>query len=608
MAPPDIDAQPHQIEISPFASTLEKHLRGDLHAAVSGYHQILGNEPNHLGALTNLAMAYHILHRPNEALATMRRALTINPRHVEALNGLGVILSAQKYFSEAADAYRACVSLDPNHDFAWHNLGLSYSRFDEMEQAVSAFERALTIAPNRADTLTQLIFHKLQICDWTATLDHAIGRLRTMIAGDTGEIDPYLMIFICQTPAELLKVARNHSRRAQAAASSLPIPLVTVPPHPPSQKLRIGYLSADFHTHATSVLAAQLFEAHDRNRFQIYGYSMGPDDFSPVRQRLITAFDHFVDVHLMADEEIFQRIRQDDIHILVDLKGYTRDARPRVLALRPAPVQINYLGFPGTMGAAFMDYIVADTVVLPPEHEPFFDEKPIHMPNGYQVNDANRPISQDPITRRSVGLPEEGMVFCCFNQTSKITPEFLQIWLRLLKRVPGSVLWLMAFHPHAIGRLRHWADVAKVDPQRLIFAPRLPLAHHLARYRLADLFLDTLPCGAHTTASDALWGGCPVLTCLGTTFSGRVAASLLINLGLPELVTTTPADYERLALTLALDPQKRQHLRNRLHQLTPKSPVFDGNTFTRHLEQGFLSAWQRHQDQLPPAPINIKAR
>ncbi|MBF0347578.1 MAG: hypothetical protein HQL81_07900 [Magnetococcales bacterium] len=373
------------------------------------------------------------------------------------------------------------------------------------------------------------------------------------------------------------------------------------------QRVHIGYLSADFHQHATSVLAAELFESHDRNRFHISTYSVGPEDHSPMRDRLYHAFDHFCDGSNLTDEALAQKIRQDGIDILVDLKGYTRDARPRVLAMRPAPLQINYLGFPGTMGARFMDYIVADGIVLPPEHEPFFDEHPIRLPHGYQVNDAQRAIAPDPLTRRQAGLPERGMVFCCFNQSAKITPELLALWLRLLKHIPESILWLLAFHPFAMKRLHAMAASVGIEPQRLIFAPRLPLAQHLARYRLADLFLDTLPCGAHTTASDALWGGCPVLTCMGPTFPGRVAASLLIHLGLPQLVTTTLAEYERMAMTLALDHQQRQHLRHHLHQRITSSPIFNGRIFARHLEQGFLEAWKRHLQHRPPAPIHIQA-
>ncbi|MBF0108188.1 MAG: tetratricopeptide repeat protein [Magnetococcales bacterium] len=588
-----------------FASVLKEHQRGDLERALKGYQDILGGEPNHLGALTNLAMIWHVKRRSKDAEHTLRHALAIDPHHVEALNGLGVVLSAQKRFDEAAQAYRICVAQDPGHDLAWHNLGLAYSRLEEMEQAVAAFARALSLAPNRGDTLTQFIFHKLQICSWDERLDRAITRLGAMIHQNAGDIDPYLLVFICQNPAELQKAARNHSKRLVTAIT--PLPPRCVPPSMPRQRVHVGYLSADFHQHATSVLAAELFESHDRDRFQISAYSVGPEDHSPLRDRLYRAFDHFFDGGHLSDEALAEKIRQDGIDILVDLKGYTRDARPRVLALRPAPLQVNYLGFPGTMGARFMDYIIADTIVLPPEHEPFFDEHPIRLPHGYQVNDSHRPIAPDPLSRRQAGLPERGMVFCCFNQSAKITPEFLTLWLRLLQRIPESVLWLLAFHPYAMKRLHAMVASCGIDPQRVIFAPRLPLAQHLARYRLADLFLDTLPCGAHTTASDALWGGCPVLTCLGSTFPGRVAASLLIHLGLPQLVTTSLADYERLAMTLAQDHRQRQQLRHRLHQLVPESPIFNGRIFAGHLEQGFLEAWKRHRQHQPPAPIFIQA-
>ncbi|HIJ85945.1 MAG: tetratricopeptide repeat protein [Magnetococcales bacterium] len=585
-----------------FASALKEHQRGNLQRAIKEYQDILGEEPQHLGALTNLAMIWHVLHRSKDAEQTLRHALAIHPHHIEALNGLGVVLSAQKRFEEAAQAYRTCVSRDPTHDLAWHNLGLAYSRLEEMEQAVAAFEQALTLAPDRADTLTQFIFHKLQTASWDELLDQAIARLRTMIHRDASDIDPYLLVFICRSPAELQKAARNHSRRLLATVTPLP-----PTPSVQRQRVHIGYLSADFHQHATSALAAELFESHDRNQFQISAYSVGPEDYSPMRDRLYHAFDHFCDGSSLTDEALAQKIRQDGIDILVDLKGYTRDARPRVLAMRPAPLQINYLGFPGTMGASFMDYIVADAIVLPPEHEPFFDEHPIRLPHGYQVNDSHRFIDPQPLSRRQAGLPDQGMVFCCFNQSAKITPELLALWLRLLKQIPESILWLLAFHPYAMKRLHTMAASGGIKPQRLIFAPRLPLAQHLARYRLADLFLDSLPCGAHTTASDALWGGCPVLTCMGSTFPGRVAASLLIHLGFPQLVTANLKDYERMAITLAQDHQQRQQIRHYLHQRIPSSPIFNGRIFARHLERGFLEAWTRHVQHQPPAPIHIQA-
>ncbi|MBF0421030.1 MAG: tetratricopeptide repeat protein [Magnetococcales bacterium] len=588
-----------------FLTGLRKQQQGDLPGAVAIYRQILVEDPHHPAVLTNLAMAYHVLLQPLEAEKTLRRALKLHPQHVEALNGLGIVLSAQRRYTEAVGSYRSCVVVDPSHDLAWHNLGLALSRLEEMEQAVSAFQQALAIAPNRPDSLTQFIFHKLQICDWSDDLDQAIQRLRSLIGAGTSGIDPFVMLFICHSPAELQRVARIHSQtieknRIQGHGKTV-FPTVD----PPPQRLRLAYLSADFHSHATALLAAELFESHDRERFETFAYSLGPEDHSAMRERLMRSFDHFLDVKDLADDAIAQRIREDGIQILVDLKGYTRDARPGILARRPVPVQINYLGFPGTMGASFMDYIVADSTVLPCEQESFFDEKPIRLPYGYQVNDTQRAIARIPLSRSSLGLPEKGMVFCCFNQSIKITPEFFAIWLRLLKRLPGSVLWLLAFHPHAMERLRRMADAAGVDPRRLVFASRLSSPEHLARYRVADLFLDTLPCGAHTTASDALWGGCPVLTCQGTTFSGRVAASLLIHLGLPELVVQDLSSYERLAWELARDRERLERLKERVRLLVVTSPVFDGRIFARYLEKGLLAAWKRFRQGQPPGPIEI---
>jgi predicted O-linked N-acetylglucosamine transferase (SPINDLY family) len=352
------------------------------------------------------------------------------------------------------------------------------------------------------------------------------------------------------------------------------------------ERIRIAYLSADFRQHATAELMAGLIEAHDRTRFEVGAVSWGQDDGSAMRARLVRAFDWFEDVRLKSDADVAQWLKDREIDIAIDLKGHTREARPGILAQRPCPVQVNYLGYPGTIGAPWLDYILADACVLPFDRQDCYSEKIVHLPHCYQVNDSSREIGETP-TRAEAGLPGEGFVFCCFNAAWKISPAMFDVWMRLLSAVPAGVLWLLDDNATATRNLKTAAKAHGIDAARLVFAPRVPTATHLARHRLADLFLDTLPYNAHTTASDALWAGLPLLTCLGSQFDGRVAASLLETLGLPELVTHSLQEYEARALALARDPARLQILRAKLGDNRRTSPLFDTDRFCRGLENAY---------------------
>jgi predicted O-linked N-acetylglucosamine transferase (SPINDLY family) len=369
--------------------------------------------------------------------------------------------------------------------------------------------------------------------------------------------------------------------------------------------VRIAYLSADFYLHATAYLTAGLFELHDRSRFEVLGVSFGPDDASDMRARLVKSFDRFCDVTARSDEEAARLLASLQVDIAVDLKGYTQDARTGILAYRPAPIQICYLGYPGTMGASFMDYVIADATVLPFDQQSFYTEKIIHLPDCYQVNDSRRAIAERTPSRPEAGLPGQGFVFCCFNNNYKITAPIFEVWMRLLSAVPGSVLWLLSDNTSAHNSLRRQAAARGIDAARLVFADRLPIDRHLARQRLADLFLDTLPYNAHTTASDALWAGLPMLTCRGEAFAGRVAASLLNAAGLPELVTGSLQEYEAMALKLATDASLLGSIRRKLAQNRPNCPLFDTDRFRRHLEAAYLTAWGIYQRGEPPGSFSI---
>jgi predicted O-linked N-acetylglucosamine transferase (SPINDLY family) len=351
---------------------------------------------------------------------------------------------------------------------------------------------------------------------------------------------------------------------------------------------------------------AELFERHDRNRFEVFAYSYGPDDESPMRARLGRAFDHFIDIRARSHRQAAQLIHADKVDILVDLKGYTHRARPAIAAYRPAPVQVSYLGYPATMGVDFIDYIMVDPFVVPGSQQPFFSEKLVHLPDSYQVNDRRREVAGAHASRKECGLPADGLVFCSFNNSYKLSPVFFDIWMRLLRSIPGSVLWLLEANELVRGNLRSEAGKRGVDPGRLVFAPVLPPADHLARHQHADLFLDTLPCNAHTTASDALWAGLPVLTCSGETFAGRVAGSLLMAIGMPELVTKSLEEYEQAAVALASEPRRLIALRQKLQKNRDASALFDLPKLTGNIEAAYARMWQTRLSGQKPAGFSIE--
>jgi predicted O-linked N-acetylglucosamine transferase (SPINDLY family) len=443
------------------------------------------------------------------------------------------------------------------------------------------------------------VHHRALACEWSDFETEQAGLVGMVRQG--ARVPPF---YLFSTPAS----ASDQLTCAQRWIAPIRPPPEAVFEHEVSvrrQRIRLGYLSGDFHQHATAQLMAELFELHDRDRFEVFAYSYGPDDESPMRARLVRAFDRFVDVRALAHREAAQRIHADEVDILIDLKGYTHHARPAIPAHRPAPVQVSYLGYPATMGADFIDYVIVDPIVVPTSQQPFFSEKLVHLPASYQVNDRRREAAKAATSRQDWGLPDGRLVFCSFNNAYKITPAFFDIWMRVLGAVPGSVLWLLEANELMKGNLRLQAEKRGVDAKRLIFAPRVAPAQHLARQRHADLFLDTLPCNAHTTASDALWAGLPVLTCCGDTFAGRVAASLLTAVGLGELIAPSLEEYERSALALARDPQRLVALRQKLADNRDSSALFDPVKLTGNIEAAYARMWQTRLCGERPAAFSI---
>ena len=459
---------------------------------------------------------------------------------------------------------------------------------------------AIDLDPDDPDTSQTWFSEKLNICDRAGYTDNE-ARTRKTIAALPSLGTPWTLLSLQSTPEERLSCAR-------LVSGQIAVPEADLLPRPqprPDRKIRLGYLSADFREHAVAFVIAGLIERHDRQRFDVIGYSCGPDDASAIRSRLAGAFDRFIDIRETSDRRAAELIQADAVDILIDLTGYTAHGRTAVLAHRPAPVQASYIGYSGTMGADFIDYILVDRFLVPPDQQRFFSERLVHLPDCYLCTDDRREIPERTPTRAESGLPEADFVFCCFNNAFKITPAFFDVWMRLLRAVPGSVLWLLDANPLARANSAREATARGVTPERLVFAPRRPVAEHLARHRLADLFLDTLPYNAHVTTSDALWAGLPVVTCAGNTFAGRVAGSLLRAIGLEELVTTSLDEYEALALRLAGDPDLLRQLRTRLEQNRQTQPLFDTARITRHLEAAYQQMLETWKAGRPPTAFAV---
>ena len=560
---------------------------GDLRSAESVLRQEIELHPDRVNAYNALGIALIRQSRREEALSIFRKAAAVDPQSVEANNNLGNALTEFGRHEEAISCFRKVIELRPELAEAHHNLGLAFHYLKRHDEAIASFQEALNIAPGLTYTLGNLVRNEIAICQ-CANLERHIGALRERIRQRATVEEPFTLVAVSDSPEEQRSCAEAYLQD-KFPVPPLPLWQGTRYRH---EKIRLAYLSADFQQHATAFLIAGLLERHDRSKFEVFGISFGPDDQSGIRQRLVGGFDRFMDVRSHDDAQAARLVHELQADIAIDLKAYTQGARPGILAHRPAPVQAAYLGFPGTTGADFIDYVVADRFVLPEEHRPFYSEKIVYLPDTYQVNDSKRLISDQTPTRPEAGLPQQGFVFCCFNNSYKIAPQLFDIWMRLLGRVPGSVLWLLEDNRWAKGNLQHEAQARGVDPARLIFAPRMDLGEHLARHRLADLFLDTLPCNAHTTASDALWAGVPVLTCAGGTFAGRVAGSLLHAVGLPELVTHHLPDYEALALKLAQDPSLLGTLHAKLARNRSTRPLFDTDRFRRHIESAYETMWE----------------
>jgi predicted O-linked N-acetylglucosamine transferase (SPINDLY family) len=601
--------------------------------AFAAYDRALALQPDLAGAWLGRGNAFYDLHRPAEALAAHDRALAARPGLAQAWLGRGNALSDLRRHDEAFAAYDRALELEPGMAQAWLGRGNALRDLRRHDEALAAYDHALAADPGLAqawlgrgnvlaltrrnaeaasayakvrqlrpdqDFIKGIHLHqKMKCCDWSG-LDALVREIEDDIALGRKAAEPFGWQGLARSEESLQRCARIWNRSRYPAAGA-PAPW-------PSRagKIRIGYLSGEFREQATSHLIVGLLEAHDRARFEVIGFDNGWDDASPVRRRIAAALGPLAAIRQLDDDAAVAEIRARDIDILVNLNGYFGEERTGIFARRAAPIQVNYLGYPGTLGADYMDYIVADETVLPPGNEGFYDEKVARLPHSYQPNDRARPIGPTP-SRRDCGLPADAFVFCCFNNNYKMTPATFDSWMRILSRVENSVLWLFRDNETVADNLRREARRRGVDPARLLFADYTDPASHLARQRLAGLFLDTLPYNAHTTASDALWAGLPVLTQSGNTFAGKVAASLLKAAGLAEMITASAAEYEALAIALALDPARLAGIRDTLERNRLVAPLFDTMLYTRHLEAAYAAMIHRHRAGLKPEDITLPA-
>jgi protein O-GlcNAc transferase len=562
-------------------------------AAIASYDQAIALMPNHADAYCNRGIALVALHRYQAAVNSYDQAILRQPNHVKAHYNRGLALVELQKYDAAITCFEQAIAVKPDYAEAFYSRGALLAKLGKWLAAIESYERALAIKPDYKFLLGILLHSRMKICDWE-NFDASVSSL-------VEKIEHNEMVSECFAVLALVDSPHIQQRAAEIYVQSMAS--FGAPPEKTSifrenQKIRIGYFSSDFYNHATAYLMVDFFEMHDRSRFELIAFSFGPPKDDDMRRRISTAFDQFFDIGSESDIEIAKLSRNLGVDIAVDLKGYTTDSRTGIFAHRCAPVQVSYLGYPATMGAPFIDYLIADKVVIPEIHRKFYTEHIAYLPYSYYPNAASRKVSDKLISRLDCGLPEVGFVFCCFNNSYKITPDSFDIWMRILNQVDNSVLWLLEDNAMVSENLRKEAQKRNIDSARLIFAPRAPIDEHLARHVLADLFLDGLPYNAHTTANDALWMGLPLITLIGNAFASRVAASQLNAIGLSELIASSADSFESLAVELATNSGKLAEIKSRLVTNKTSQPLFDTPMFTRHMEAAYIAMHERHQSGL----------
>ena len=596
-----LQVQPQHVDALQLLATLAAQLQRYLEA-VELFNQVLDINPLHAVAYSNRGYALRELKRHEEAVASYNKALVLKPDYADAYYNRGITLAELMRYEEASLSYDKAIALRPDYAEAFSSRGFVLHELKRYEEAQLSFDKAYALKPDTDFLFGNMLYNKMKMCDWSG-IDNHLQHLVATIDSRRKICAPLTLLGLLDSPSLQKAAAEIFVQERFPVSHALP----AIQKYARHDKIRIGYYSADFRDHATAYLMAGLFEQHDRSAFELVAFSFSPDRGDELRKRAAVAFDQFLDVQAMRDDEVALLSRKLEIDIALDLDGLTTHSRPGVFALRAAPIQVSYLGYPGTMGAEYIDYLIADEIVVPKQNLPHYTEQIVCLPHSYQVNDSRRVIAEKVFSREELGLPATGFVFCCFNDSFKITPSTFDGWMRILRQVTGSVLWLLHDNATAAGNLRREALQRGIEAERVIVAKRMPVAEHLARHRVADLFLDTLPYNAHTTASDALWAGLPVLTCIGESFASRVAASLLNAIRLPELITSSQEEYEAVAINLATHPAQLARLKLKLEQNRLTTPLFDTQRYARDIEEAYTVMYERYHADLPPTHQNKQA-
>ena len=572
---------------------------GNIDDAIKNLETAISINPNFAQAHNNLGSCLQELGQFNTAIKSLETAISIQPNLAEAHNNLGFIYFKKYDKVNAIKLYKKAISIQPSLAEAHDNLGTSLKAIGQLDKALESYEEAISINPDLDYLLGSKLGTKMNLCLWTNLL---IDLKEVIIKTNTGEpsVTPFDLMGLADDPKIQRKASEIYSLKKHPKSYTLK----NIKPYPKHKKIRIGYFSSDFKIHPVAYLTAGLYELHNREHFEVHAFSLGPDTNDEMNLRVKAGVDHFHDVHLMSHKEIALLARSLEIDIAVDLAGYTAESRTDVFAMSAAPIQLSYIGFLGTMGADYYDYLIADPIMIPEKNKKDYSEKIVYLPN-FQVNDSKDSPPEITLTRKELGLPEKGFVFCCFNNTYKFTPTVFDSWARILKQVEGSVLIIYASNESSKANLVKEIALREIDPSRLIFGGRLVRPEYLARYRAADLFLDTTPYNAGTTASDALRMGLPVLTCIGKSYSARMGASILSSLNLPELITTTSKEYEALAIELATNPEKFKKLKDKLTSNLSTAPLFDTPLFTKNIESAYTTMYERHRQGLEADHIYV---
>jgi len=570
--------------------------QGKLEAAVSYYKKALDLDSKNAEALYNIGVVLKEQRRIDEALEYFQRAVQVNPNAAAVYYSMGAAFKEKGDLQAALHCYQKTVQLSSDSAEVYVNMGNIFNAQGKLDEAISCYRKVLQINPQFFGAHSVLLRLLESACDWQEVkiLRSRLDELNniSLAKGERAYEMPLINLAGCADPRQNATIAKSWSNHISKTVSSRSSPFLFSDGTIRKSKIRLGYLSADFRDHAVAHLMVGLFSLHNRDEFEVFSYSYGPDDESYYRKTIEQASDRFIDLRLLGDEDAAKRIYDDEVHILIDLMGHTKGSKLAICAYRPAPVQVTYLGYPGGTGAEFFDYMITDKIITPEEHGSFYSENLVYMPHSYQANDRLQRIADKAWVREDVGLPDKGFVFCSFSQPFKIEPVMFDVWMNILRQVPGSVLWLLCKNMTAEENLKRAAESRRISAERLVFAKKLPKSEHLARQKHADLVLDTRIYNGHTTSSDALWAGVPVITLQGTHFASRVSASLLNAVGLPELITHSLKEYEELAVRLASSRSELQAIRDRLAKNRFTEPLFDTPRFAKNLEKAYKEMWK----------------